>query len=148
MFTEIEQQTLDIDWFFTDNKEIGFVASGGGKLPKSFTRMKKHHLLVSYFRNLPEITDFTLNKDLRNILPHDIDDDYLNDFVFMSRRGLYSFDKTVLNNFNEPNYHLVSRPINPLKIKDLPEDIKEIFAQTRINQNLQGILNIDVNQID
>ncbi|MEO8254893.1 MAG: hypothetical protein ABI554_10965 [Flavobacterium sp.] len=147
MFTEIEQQALDIDWFFTDNKEVGFVASGAGKLPKSFAKIEKHDLLVSYFRNLPETSDFSLNNDLNNILPHEIDDEYLCDFIFMSKRGLYSFDKTVLNNFNEPNYHLVTKPQNPLNFIDLPHDIKEILCETVFNGNLNEILNIDVSKI-
>lgn len=35
MYTETEQQTLDIDCFFTDGKHIGFVTSGAGKLPET-----------------------------------------------------------------------------------------------------------------
>jgi hypothetical protein len=27
MYTEIQQETLDIDWFFTNNENIGFVPS-------------------------------------------------------------------------------------------------------------------------
>jgi len=34
MISLIEQQTLDIEWFFTADNVIGFVASGGGLLPK------------------------------------------------------------------------------------------------------------------
>jgi hypothetical protein len=33
MLSEIEQQSLDIDCFFTNDEYIVFVASGGGKLP-------------------------------------------------------------------------------------------------------------------
>jgi len=55
MITEIEQEVLDIDWFFTNGKEIGFVASGGGKLPKSISNksMIEIQSLAGYFKNLP-----------------------------------------------------------------------------------------------
>lgn len=53
MYTEIEQQALDIDWFFTDGKYIGFVASGGGKLPETAANSSvNNEKLVSYFRGL------------------------------------------------------------------------------------------------
>lgn len=144
MLTEIEQETSDIDWFFTDNNEIAFVASGAGKLPKSFAKIDKHDLLVSYFRNLPEISDFSINDDLSNILHHEVDNEYLCDFVHMTKKGLYSFDKTVLNNFNEPNYHLVAKPHKSLKFIDLPNDIKEILSETVFDGNLNETLNINV----
>ena len=35
MFTETQQQTLDIDWFFIADDKIGFVTSAGGRLPES-----------------------------------------------------------------------------------------------------------------
>jgi len=40
-YNEIDQQTLDIDWFFTDGCYISFMASGGGKLPESVACSKK-----------------------------------------------------------------------------------------------------------
>jgi hypothetical protein len=38
MFTNADQESLDIDWFFTNNQDITFVASGGGQLPQSVLR--------------------------------------------------------------------------------------------------------------
>lgn len=147
MFTEIDQETLDIDWFFTDKTEIGFVASGGGKLPNSFAKIEKHELLVSYFRSLPEISDVILNENLKTILSHQIDDNYLNDFVFFSRRGLYAFDKTNLEMFSDTYYHLVSKPANTIKLNDLPKEIKLILMQTQIHRELKELLHIDITQI-
>lgn len=148
MFTEIDQEILDIDWFFTDKTEIGFVASGGGTLPNSFAKIEKHELLVSYFRSLPEISDVILNENLNTILSHEIDDNYLNDFVFFSRRGLYAFDKTNLGMFSDTNYHLVGKPANAIKINDLPEEIKSILTQTQIHRELKELLHIDITEIE
>ncbi|MCD0465080.1 hypothetical protein [Flavobacterium sp. ENC] len=62
MITEIEQQSLDIDWFFTDGTHIAFAASGGGKLPESISESVDYNLLSHYFRDLPEMTEVKINK--------------------------------------------------------------------------------------
>ena len=148
MFTEIEQQTLDIDWFFTDQINIAFAASGGGKLPSSFTKIQKNEMLVLYFRSLPEISEVIINKDLINILPHKIDKEYLADFVFMSKKGLYSFDKTNVGNFSDTNYHLVCKPTNPLKLQDLSTEIKEILINISFNKSLNQTLGINTEEFN
>ncbi|MDV7699182.1 hypothetical protein N6B72_19865 [Chryseobacterium soli] len=129
MYTEIEQQTLDIDWFFTDGKYIEFTASGEGKLPESVARSSENNeKLVSYFRNLSEvIVNPKLNDLLIGIFGTGADERYLNDFVSMTKKGFYSFDKTNLNNFLDYDYHLVTSPMNPLTINDLPQDILNII---------------------
>jgi hypothetical protein len=147
MITEIEQQSLDIDWFFTDEKHIAFVASGGGKLPKSIAESVDYNLLSNYFRNLPEKTEVKINENLREILKMVPDERYLADYLAMAKKGIYSFDKTVLNNFLEPNYHLVASPISPLMIWDLPEEIIILLQKTKYNNNLKSMLNIDSSEI-
>jgi hypothetical protein len=143
MLTEIEQQNLDIDWFFMCDDKIGFVASGGGKLPYSIANLgEKSQLLISYFRGLPIKNGIIINSELGKVLNHDVNDEYLNDFKYMGERGLYTFDKTILNNFLERNYHLVTKPINPLKINELPSEIQKILMQTKYNGDLDSELSI------
>lgn len=147
MYTEIEQQTLDIDWFFTDSKHIGFTASGAGKLPESVARSsEKNEKLVSYFRNLPEISDVVVNPKLNDLLIEifgtGADERYLQDFIFMTKKGLYSFDKTNLNNFFDYDYHLVTSPKNPLTISELPKDILDILMETRYPDIMCSVINI------
>jgi hypothetical protein len=132
MISEIEQSTLDIDWFFTDNNKIGFVASAGGRLPKSVAKSKDNiELLSNYFRGLSPTTDIKVNPKLKEFMPHrDINENYLSDFIYMAERGLYSFDKISLNNFNDDGYYLVASPVVGLTINDLPIEISNIIAQT------------------
>ncbi|MCC9065588.1 hypothetical protein [Flavobacterium piscisymbiosum] len=139
MITEIEQQSLDIDWFFTDGKHVAFVASGGGKLPKSIAESSDYNLLSSYFRNLPEKSEIEINVSLSEILKMVPDERYLADYVLMTKKGLYSFDKTILNNFLDPNYHLVAQPISPLEIIDLPKEVFEILIKSKYDKNLTSI---------
>lgn len=100
MLTDIQQQALDIDWFFIADDKIGFVASAGGKLPESVAILdEKIGIVSSYFRNLPEKTTVIINNELEKIKNTSINENYLGDFVYMAKRGLYTFDKSLLNNF-------------------------------------------------
>lgn len=143
-FTEIEQETLDLDWFFTDGDEIGFVASAGGKLPGAVSKSKeKLEVLFSYFTSLPQTCKVVINPDLNKIITDPpADDKYLSYFIDMAKKGLYSFDKTVLSSFSETNYHLVAQPESPLKIKDLPLEIMEIISGITTKRPIAKTLNI------
>ncbi|WP_123911571.1 hypothetical protein [Chryseobacterium sp. G0162] len=148
MYTEIEQQTLDIDWFFTDGNHIGFVASGAGKLPETVAQSSENNeKLISYFRDLPEISDVVINSELDSLLVKifgsGANERYLQDFVSMTKKGLYSFDKTNLNNFLDPHYHLVASPKTPLKLKELPHDILDIVIGTQYSNKLMEVQEIN-----
>ncbi|WP_395073934.1 hypothetical protein [Flavobacterium sp.] len=145
MFTEIEQQTLDIDWFFLNKKHICFVASGGGKLPLSIAESSLDNAtLVTYFRNLDDECDIIINPNLDENLSNE---KYLSDFIHMSKKGLYAFDKTILNDFSDTNYHLVTTPLIPLTLNELPENIQDILRKTNYIENLDNINNIDISVI-
>lgn len=148
MYTEIEQLALDIDWFFTDKLEIGFIASAGGKLPDTIAKLGNgNQILSSYFRNLPDISEVIVNPRLSQILQTSINDVYLSDFVDMAKKGLYSFDKTKLNDFLDTSYHLVAKPINSLSIRDLPQDILDSLLKTQICDKLEHILEVNIETI-
>ncbi|WP_390456100.1 hypothetical protein, partial [Chryseobacterium sp. Alg-005] len=136
MYTEIEQQTLDIDWFFTDNEDIAFVASAGGKLPETIAKLDKDNGLSKYFRDLSEVSEVIINPSLEFIIQK-VDDNYLSDFLSMAKKGLYTFDKTILNNFSDTSYHLVASPKTPLKMKDLPENILKLLIKTQYNNDIR-----------
>jgi len=100
MYTEIEQQTLDIDWFFTDGKYVGFVASGAGKLPETVANSEVNNKkLRSYFKGLPNISDSIINplldKLLIRLFGSGADERYLRDFIYFTQRGLYSLIRLI-----------------------------------------------------
>ena len=67
------------------------------------------------------------------------------DFLIMSKKGLYSFYKTVDNNFLNTNYHLVSSPDFSLNIKDLPSHIAVILKRTKLSEIISTVETIDIN---
>jgi len=153
MITEIEQASLDIDWFITDGEYVGFMASGGGKLPESVARTKKNNeILTEFFISLPEISEVEISPNLDNILikvfGSGIDERYLEYYVSMTKKGLFSFDKTYPNQFLDPYYHLVATPKKPLKLKDLPQNILDMVVNTQYNNSLINTQEINISEID
>ena len=143
MYSDIQQQTLDIDWFFTNGEDIAFVASGGGKLPSSVAKSSDNNELTgAFFRALPVSSKVVINPSLNNIISPFADERYLADFINMAGKGLFTFDKTVLNNFSDPQYHLVAWPSTPLKFIDLPIEIRNIIFQTKLNGEIGMTLDI------
>ncbi|GEN76921.1 hypothetical protein [Chryseobacterium hagamense] len=148
MYTKIEQLALDIDWFFTDKLEIGFIASAGGKLPDTIAELGNgNQILSSYFRSLPDISEVIINPKLSEILQTSVNEIYLLDFINMAKKGLYSFDKTKLNDFLDTSYHLVAKPINSLRLNDLPQNILESLLKTKIYDKLEHTQEINVEVI-
>ena len=134
MTLETEQYYMDFDWFFTDTKNIGSVASAGAQLPKSVLRSKENlELLTSFFEELPPITEAIINPRLQEfklgVKLHEID---LSNFIFMAERGLYSFDKALAGNLGDNRYCLVASPAVALTIQDLPPEISDIILETII----------------
>jgi len=146
MFTEIEQETLDIDWFFTNGDLIGHVASGGAKLPASVAGSKENiKLLFSFFTKLPGKCGLIVNPDLKHVID-DINDDYLSPFIEMAKKGIYSYDRTNFNNFGGSEYHLVASPAEPIKFGELPGDIQQILAMSKYDGEIVSHLNISLIQ--
>ena len=145
MYTDIQQETLDISWFFTDNEDLGFVASGGGKLPASVTQSANNNELIGFFfKSLPASSNIVINPNLNNIISSSADERYLAYFINMAEKGLFAFDKTVSNRFSNPQYHLVAGPVTPLKFADLPFKIKDIISQTKLNGEIGMELDISL----
>lgn len=149
MLTEIRQQTLDIDWFFVSDNAIGCVASGGGKLPESVAFLNDEiWTITSYFRNLPEKTSIIINEELEKIKGAALTDNYLSDFVYMAKRGLFAFDKSNLNNFLDSKYHLVTRPVEPIELEKLSVEIQELINKTNYKGNIRQVDFVDVEDIN
>jgi len=148
MISEIEQETSDINWFFTSGNKIGFVASAAGKLPGSVAYLdEKLELLWSYFKDLPETSEVLINPELEAVKNTVITNDYIEDFNYMAKRGLYTFDKTIVNNFFDTNYHLVAKPTKPLSLDTLPEEIFTLISNILYNGDIEGTNMIDVKTI-
>ncbi len=140
MIELIEQQTQDISWFFISGKNIAFIASGGGPLPATIASHSFDDLDAVFDRiyDLPDRCDVIINPELKKLIyPNLVNDRYLADFVLMAGKGLFGYDKTVINKFSDSRYHLVASPTKPLTADELPVTLLELLA-CRTDQNILG----------
>src|SRR5438067_225872 len=101
MISEVELETLDLDWFSVDEQgRLAHFATGGrGFFPEALRRsVVELRSLISFLRKHakdrcePEVSS---GLDEFNDFPADRDR-YLKDFLLFARRGLFSFDCMVL----------------------------------------------------
>ncbi|PJJ83113.1 hypothetical protein [Mucilaginibacter auburnensis] len=140
MIELIEQQTQDISWFFITGENIAFIASGGGPLPTTIASQTFDDLDLVYdsIFDLPDRCDVVINPELKKMIyPNTVNEQYLADFVLMASKGLFSYDKTVVNKFSDTGYHLVASPTKPLTADELPAPLLELLA-CRKDQNILG----------
>lgn len=139
----------DIDWFSIDiENKIAFFASGGGAVPCSIDT-EGNELLSHYFRSLPEIEDneIIISPGLGNFRKFDSPmqmERYLEDFIFMAKRGLYAYDKTELGILLDPLYHLVVAPGIKLCSHDFPEDVYIQIRKTEYSGTFKDTLAINL----
>lgn len=120
---------LDVDWFIFDRSgALVHFASGGGLLPDF---IKEDNVeMANQLLSLPEISpQIVIPSDLNevvNLNSNEERNNYINSFAAYAKRGIYSFDKSILNNARDPSYHLVASPT----VKLIPSHIPLLFINT------------------
>lgn len=126
-YSEIEQQTLDLDLFFRDNDKYIYLASAGGQIPDQLagndTNNKAFQLQAEELTRNMEVE---INPNLARILGKDDGlEGYLASFIEMAQKGFYSYDKTNVGDFRDKFFHLVAWPT--LKKNDLIEKTQNLL---------------------
>lgn len=143
---ELEQQDADIDWFAVDREgHIVHVASGGGRLPESVAASELDLLeLHQYFLTRPETAGAAQVKAEANAAQSGRSAE---GFVRYARRGLFSFDKTLLNEPADAHYHLVARPVQPLTLAELPGPVAALLLRTQLPGAVAAAEQINVAEV-
>lgn len=161
-YTLRQQITDDIDWYFLDgNFNVIHVASAGGRLPAKVAQNDRIvKSLDTFFKKAEERFDISLNENLTtyktfetpnfiidsNVNPTDL---YSEFFKKMARRGLFSYDKTDLNNFENNQHHLVARPnISFPLFMNLPKRIRHLLAIFYVPSFVAGTEIMNIKRID
>lgn len=126
--TEIELQCEDIMWFGIDNQNHIFecTSAGCGNVPEFVCKSKENTgILLEFF--MDELNGFTEAK----LLVEYVDtNQLLNECVRLSRKGIYCFD---IYEENEQQYAKIVEPVEPLNYNSLPQKIKDIFGDNRVD---------------
>lgn len=141
----------DIDWFVQIDHYYIHAASAGGIVPAVIREnVKSNEVIAQAVREMPfqfEEEDIIINPYLHQILhldeqqvlfvlsacniskENDPIDTYIRaiygySFIKFARKGFVSFDKTDINDFDDPCYHWVARPSreynSEVKLSDVP----------------------------
>lgn len=138
-YSQIEQITLDINWYFVDHyNRICIAASAGGLLPKPITvneeGNEEFHKIVL---DLPSRFEVARNENILNIIQgiesQNIEA-YFQDFNKLASRGLYVFDKLRLDDPEDGFYLLVAYPIYNTKTDRYPIDRKNLSLIPKTKQ--------------
>lgn len=136
--SDIEEETTDLDWFGVDQQgSIGHFTTGGfGALPRSVASSKEDmESILKYFRSLPlNATVPVVNPKTMALLETKDDkarQKYLQEFLGMASRGLYSFNYQHTGRRPSP-YFLVAKPEKPLHIDGVPGEIQGLLKKTTL----------------
>jgi len=125
-----EQTYKDLDWYCVDDEgRVGhFTSAGFKRIPLSVAESADDlKFLNEFFSQLAPVTaghevDEHLTADKRTVR-------YLQSFVAMANRGLYSFDiESYLH--SQISYFRVAKPKTPLLFMSLPERVRQVLGRT------------------
>lgn len=126
--TEIDLQCEDIMWFGIDNQNHIFECTSAGcaNVPEFVCQSKENTgALIAFF--MDELDEFTQAKLL---VEYADTNQLLNDCIQLSRKGIYCFD---IYKENERQYAKIVEPVEPLNYDTLPQKIKDIFVDNRVD---------------
>lgn len=119
-FTEIELATLDLNLFFESNGQVMQVASNGLVHPKfQKIEVEEQDKLFAYFTKLKNTSEYTLTKEAKKY-------PITKAFTFWAKKGINSFDMEDMENENAIG---VAVPKSPIKVEDLPSDIRKLLTK-------------------
>ena len=133
--------SYDLDWYGKSEGNIAHFASGGtDTIPDIFVKEKEiWEEINSFFDESPFIFEqeiFICNENLPNFIDENERNQYLESYVEIAKKGLYSYDI----DFKTLNYKLVAYPLKiielPKKIYDLLPDISlGVIVETKSFKN-------------
>jgi hypothetical protein len=138
IISEIDEATIDYDWFAVDDEElIGHFATGGcGVMPRSVTASAEDlQTITNFFRK--EATAGTSARLSPTLTAHatfksDFEkEQYLESYLNIASRGLFSFNALLLT-MRPVGYFRVAGPVAPLRLELLPTNIRAILEKTRL----------------
>lgn len=71
---------------------------------------------------------------------------YLSNFEELAQMGLYVFDKTEPIEFENPMYHQVLAPENPLNVSELSPEEAAILSRVRLDVDFSECYSLDISE--
>lgn len=133
--------SLDLDIFIYDSSKIIHISTAGMKLINSLEEIN----YFSYTSNLNQVLKYRrkFNIERNNILERDnltSTESYYYFFDLMAKRGFHSYDKVDIDNSEDYNFQLISRPkLNRKLIINNKIELGNLGSLSSFNYNLNFI---------
>ncbi|AUG39753.1 hypothetical protein CXP47_07600 [Pseudomonas chlororaphis] len=118
-------ETNDLDWFACcqDGLLAHFASGGRGFVPVAIRKsVFEYEVIYDYFYSLTDGFEFeVVERNLQEFNSAAQRDRYLQSFVEMAKRGLFSYD------VSDAGYKLIARPKGFKKFQELPDEIKNVL---------------------
>jgi len=137
------QLNHDLDIFLKLSDNLIHIATAGAKLPIELAGLDEmiinNKSLIFAINNEVKITINPYLDELLKFKGTRERDLYLTDFKRISSKGIITFDKTIVEDNNDPFYHVVAWPsfgytLNNFKV--IPPILTPDFIATKIEQNI------------
>ncbi|ONH50926.1 hypothetical protein SAMN04490182_2018 [Pseudomonas cedrina] len=116
----------DLDWFasYQDGALSHFATGGNGFVPDSVrASILSYELLFDYFCSLPEVFECEVEEENLNLFESHVKRErYLQSFISMAKKGLYSYD------VESDGYKLIAKPRVGLRVFDLPDEVRSALG--------------------
>lgn len=131
--TELDLQCEDIMWFGIDSQNHIFecTSAGCGNVPEFVCKSKENTELLAYFFT-EELNEFT---QARIIKEYDELNPLIELCILLSRKGIFCFD---ISEENTNQYVKLTEPVQPLTYDELPQRIKDIFYNNKVNTDVDN----------
>jgi len=129
-YSEIDLQCEDIMWFGVDKNGFVFECTSGGlgPVPEFICKSRENteKLAVFFMEELESSTQ-------GNLLIQDNGSPLAEDSLLLSSKGIFCFD-IFADDYNL--YKKVSRPSNPLQVKELPNNIQKMLEDNLVDMDI------------
>lgn len=133
-----EEFTRDWDWYACDKEgNIGnFTTAGLRALPQAVKedREAAERVIRFFLSEVPESCDFSVcsgaEADAGGWSKPGARERFLQSFIGMARKGAFSYNTEMVYG-HDAKYYLVARPECPLRLSDLPPEIRDIISRLR-----------------
>ena len=137
-YSEVDLQCTDVIWFGVDRSDniLVFTSAGCGCIPEYVCRSQEEtNTLEEYFSSLPQ-SKVAQAED-------GINEDVKCEAISWAQRGIYYFDVAFDDGYAD-SYVKVACPKSPMRMHDLPNNIKKILADHMIDADASSTNRIKV----
>lgn len=159
MISDIDEQTIDIDWYRVDSE--GYIANfstggGCGFLPKSIKLSDRYlDFLPTFFKKATPVqgngvvSARLMSHHIQPFCSEERKDLFFESYLDAASKGLYAYHFKGNGSGDEVfGYYTVASPSMPMHVSEVPPDIQKVLERTRFHGEFRTADTIRLNEIE